>query len=364
MAHTWDPGAPRTGTPMMGAAVDAGDAPVSAVILVDPDTSRLLWTWSRGGRLLVAGSMRLRKAHAETTALTEGGDNAAAPMTVVYSQDDAARLTVEWLSWAAQVGQAPSRVVCIVPEQGQAGPFGRAVGQAWNGATVDVVVRPDPVGDTLARAAGIIENTPKPTDDDPQLALVELSSRPGRSHRRLFMWWSAAVMAAAAALGFLGWQLQRHAEESREAAATWTQQQNEAIAQVMPGAKAGVGPDQSVYNQLKNEVSKREKALAAPGRNDVAVPILQELETISLVVGNNNFELSELELDGRRVQVTIMTNSTGEAEAVVEAFKRVSGSNVVDWTQSLSNRNVGETVRVRGQYTGRWSPQVKPEAPR
>jgi hypothetical protein len=361
IAHTWDPGAPRTGTPMMPADVTPSDAPVTAVVLVDPDNARLLWTWSRAGRLMVAGSMRLRRVHAETTAIAEAGSEAPAPLTVSYSQEDASRLAIEWLSWAAQVGQAPSRVVCILPEQTQAGSFGRAIGQAWNGATVDVVVRPDPIGDTLTRGAGIIENTPKATDDDPQLALVELSSRPGRSHRRLFMWWSAAVMAAAVALGFVGYRLQQNAEQSREAAASWQKQQLDAVTQVMPGAKDGVGVENNVYNQLKAEVTKRSRALDAPARNDVAVPILQELETISFVIGNNNFALENLDLDTRGARVTILTGSTSEAEAVVEAFRRIAGSNLVDWSPTFSNRNEGETVRIRGVYTSKWSPQVKPE---
>lgn len=370
MAHTWDPGAPRAGAPLTDAMAAHADAPVSGVLMVDPDNSRLLWTWSQAGRLLVAGSMRLRRAPAETTALAEQDAEGAAPMTVAYGADDVSRLTVEWLSWAAQVGQVPTRLVCIVPDQAQAGAFGRALGQSWNGATVDVVVRPDPIGDTLTRAATVIENTPRATDDDPQLALVELSSRPGRSHRRLYMWWSAAVVAGAVVLGIFGWQLQKNAGQSREAVATWVKQQDEAIGQVMPGAKAGVGPENSVYNQLKNEVSRREKANALPGRNDNPMPILQELETLSLVIGNSGISLDAsqgqgIDIDSRGARVTVLTNTTSDAEALLEAFKRVSGSNLVDWTSNLSQRNEGEAVRVRGVYTAKWDPKLKPqETPR
>jgi len=369
MAHTWDPGSPRAGTPATGDHEAPTDAPVSGVVMVDPENARLLWTWSQAGRLLVAGSMRLRRAAVETNAITESDSDAAAPMTIAYGAEDVSRLTVEWLSWAAQVGQVPTRIVCITPDQAQAGPFGRALGQAWNGATVDVVVRPDPIGDTLARAASIIENTPKAADDDPQLALVELSSRPGRSHRRLFMWWSAAVAVGAVALGLFGWQLQQNAAEAREAALTWRDQQGEAIAEVMPGAKTGVGPEGSLYNQLRNEVTRLEKAASGPRRNDNPLPVLQELETLSLVIGNSGLALDTqgqgIEIDSRGARIRVLTNTTSEAEALFEAFKRVSGSNLVDWTFNPQSRTEGEAVRVRGEYTARWDPRLKPqEAPR
>ena len=98
MAHAWDPGAPRPG----GAEVDESNAPVTGVIVVDTEASRLLWTWSRGGRLLVSGSMRLRASIQDKDAIVEAGDESQPP--VAYAAEEVSRLTVEWLSWLALFG--------------------------------------------------------------------------------------------------------------------------------------------------------------------------------------------------------------------------------------------------------------------
>ncbi len=354
MAHAWDPGAPRAGAPEMEPAAADG-APITGVVVVDPENARLLWTWSRAGRLMVAGSSRLRRPQADTNVLANTDDEPAP--TVSYGPEDVARLTVEWLSWAAQVGHAPSRFVCVLPDTVQAGEFGRAVGQAWTGATVDVVVRPDPVGETLARAVTQLENTPLPADDDPQLALVELSSRPGRSHRRLFMWWSAAVAVAAIALGVFGWQLNESAARAEEAAGLWRARTEEVIREVMPEARPA--PGRSTFDALKEEVARRKKDMAAPARGtDVTMPILEELETISFVVGNNGFELESIDLDSRTSPAfTVITNTTQEAEELAQAIRRVAGSHIETWTpeyRSVQSRRDGESGKVRARFVGQW----------
>jgi hypothetical protein len=355
MAHAWDPGAPRAGAPAMDAAAADG-APITGVVLVDVENARLLWTWSRAGRLLVAGSSRLRRPQPDPNALVTPDDAEQQP-AVSYGPDDVSRLTVEWLSWAAQVGQAPSRFVCILPDAAQAGPLGRAIGQAWTGSSVDVVVRPDPVGETLARLVAQLDNSPSTTDDDPQLALVELSSRPGRSHRRLYMWWSGAVAAAALALGFFGWQLNASAAQAEEAAQLWTARTDEAIKSVMPEARPA--PGRSTFDLLKDEVTRRKKELQRPNTGtEVVMPILEELETISFVVGNNGFELESIELDSRTSPgFTVITNTTQEAEELAQAIRRVSGSHIETWTteyRAVQGRKEGEGSKVRARFIGQW----------
>jgi hypothetical protein len=355
MAHAWDPGAPRAGAPDVEPAPGDG-APISGVVLVDAENARLLWTWSRAGRLLVAGSSRLRRPPADAALATT--DDAAEPQpTISYGPDDVSRLTVEWLSWAAQVGQAPSRFVCILPDAAQAGPLGRAIGQAWTGASVDVVVRPDPVGETLARAVTQLENRPSTPDDDPQLALVELSSRPGKSHRRLYMWWSAAVAAAALALGVFGWQLNASAARAEDAAALWVIRTSDAIKEVMPDARPA--PNRSTFDLLKDEVTRRKKELQRPNTGtEVTMPILQELETISFVVGNNGFELESIDLDSRTSPgFTVITNTTQEAEELATAIRRVAGSKIESWTteyRAVQSRKEGEGSKVRARFIGQW----------
>ena len=118
MAASWDPSAPRASVPGQEQALIGETASLTAVIIVDPQSKRLIWTWSRGGRLVVAGSMRVRQGAAETNAVAQPGDSPA-PVTVLYGPEEVSRLAAEWLTWAAQVGQAPSRFVCVLPDESQ-----------------------------------------------------------------------------------------------------------------------------------------------------------------------------------------------------------------------------------------------------
>jgi hypothetical protein len=131
MASAWDPAtAWKSRAPSTGNVVES-EPGVVAVVLVEP-SGRLLWSWTRGGRLLAAGSQRLPRMG--------GGDDQ--PASVLLTADAAARLTADWLAWSAQLAIAPGRVVMLVPasaqEQGDlsigAGGFGRALASGWSGA--------------------------------------------------------------------------------------------------------------------------------------------------------------------------------------------------------------------------------------
>jgi hypothetical protein len=172
------------------------------------------------------------------------------------------------------------------------------------------------------------------------------------------MWWSGAIAAAAVVLGALGWQMNASADDARLAGSEWRTQQEKAIKQVMPEAKAG--PGRSTYDELRAEVTKRKNETKSVARGtDMAMPVFEELETLSFVVGNNGFALESIELDSQRSpKFTVITPSTEDAERLFEAIQRVAGSNVTDWTSQYSSVNEGDTVKVRGTYTGQW---IKPK---
>jgi hypothetical protein len=352
MSAAWDPGTPRPGTGESDAIV-AESAALTAVLVVDPASGRLLWSWSRAGRLVVAGSMRVRHGVVAPDAIVEEG--AALPPAVLYGPEEVSRLATEWLSWAVQVGQAPSRFVCILPDAEQAGEFGRAVGTAWAGATVDVVTKDDPVGATLHRITNLLENTPLKDEPDPRAGLVDLSRRPGRQHRRMYTWWSGAIAAGALVLTVLGWQLGRTAKDSDAAAKAWTEQGRAAIKEVFPEALVP-RPGESPYKRFKDELDKQERAAKPLDHADAAMPVLEELETISLVLGNSGYAIESVDLDSKGLpRVTTVTASTRDAEDLLDALKRVSNSHVVDWTFTPSNKQEGEVTKVRATYTGRWA---------
>jgi hypothetical protein len=352
MAAAWDPSAPRAAAP--ADALQGETASLTAVILVDPSASRLVWCWSKAGTLVVAGSMRLRQAQADANALAQPGD--AAPTTVQYGEPEVSRLANEWLSWAAQLGQAPGRFVCVLPDGDQGGEFGRALGRTWSGATVDVVTNDDPVGATLKRTANVLENTPiKAGGPDQRTGLVDLSRRPGAQHRRMYVWWAGAVGAAAMGLTVVGFQLRGAAESARTAALGWRNQGRDAIAQVAPDIKDAPGKNR--YQAFEDEVKRLEHQVTAPPRNDDTMPVMEELETISLVVGNAGYALDSISLDSKGLpRFAVVADNMSDAEALIEAMRRVSGSNVVEWTGNPVPRKVDGVDKVAVTFNGRWAP--------
>jgi hypothetical protein len=350
MAAAWDPSAPRTAAEQD--PLEGQTASLTGVILADPQSSRLVWSWSRAGRLVVAGSMRLRTAAAETTALANPGDSA--PMTVAYGAEEVSRLATEWLTWAAQLGQAPSRFVCILPDGEQAGGFGRAMGKAWPGASVDVVTSEDPVGATLKRAAGLLENSPVATDHpDPRAGLLDLSRRPGAQHRRMYVWWSGAIAAAAVVLGVLGFQLRSGAEKARAAAGEWRTQGLAVITQVAPDIK--VAPGKSQYQTFKDQVQKAANEIKEPDRTEYAMPVMEELETISLVLGNNGYAIESVDLSTTGLpRFSVIVDKTKDAEDLLAALGRVSGSHVVDWNLNVKNKKEGDQDKIQASFSGQW----------
>ena len=129
---------------------------VTAVVVVDP-RGRLAWAWSRRGELLTGGSMLLVRARPQADRAERGSGEARVidPGSCVRLETThAARLAAEWLSWSAQTGSAPGRVVVLCPER-TAGlspsEFCTRVVSAWPGATVDLVTDDEPIELTLRR---------------------------------------------------------------------------------------------------------------------------------------------------------------------------------------------------------------------
>lgn len=193
----------------------------TAIITVEP-SGRLAWAWSRGGALLAAGSMRLRRAAppGTETALTPSGDGPpAAPIEELqWTQADVGRVVTEWLAWSLQLGVGPQRIVGLGPTAMIGGMSGlvSALAAQWPGATAAATVEDDPVRATLARlaeafrgGAGIIPESQ---------VIDELASRPNRQTRRLHWWVAGAAIAAALLLASVAWRIERGAAGLREQA--------------------------------------------------------------------------------------------------------------------------------------------------
>lgn len=340
-ARAWDPGAPRADAgilPDAGLVPDAG--PVSGVLLAEPE-GRLVWCWSQGGRVLCAGSVRVRT-------IGEG---------VALGEDEAARLAAEWLSWSVQLGRSPRRLVGVLPEACDgAERFGAALTKAWAGATLDVVRVTDPVGETLARLARALEDTPRTQTltGDTSTGIPTLARRPGRTHRRMHLARAGALLAAAGCVGIGAWHLSAAATRAKAAAGEWEQRWRATVAEVSPEA-ARPTPGVTPLSVLEGEVRRLERSMAPVPRTDQTQPVLEELETISLVLASAGCELQQVVLDsGTRPRLVAIVRSAQQAEAILEGLRRVGGSHVTGWTLAVLDQTRGADVRIQATYTGEW----------
>ncbi len=333
LAQAWDPASPLASRRVEGERVVAQSDEACAVVMVEaPGTDeqrvpRLVWCWSRRGEPIAAGTLRLAMAR----------DQGESGLDLGRSQ--AARLAAEWLAWSLQLGAAPRRVICVVPEDlggpGQASEFGRALAGAFPGAAVDAAAHPDPLGATFERLAAALEGTP-----DGAVAqmgsLAELSARPGHAHRTMYAWVALMVIVASAVMGVVAWQVRRTALDTRSAAAVWRAQGFEAVKRALPNEfdeKVGAVRGQSPLLYLEGEIRKRERDLVPPTSVEPARAILDEIEAISLVVGTEDFTLDELTVDSGlpAVRLVVQTKELTTAERVVDSLHRIAGSHVDHW---------------------------------
>jgi hypothetical protein len=367
MADAWDPSAARaSATPSAGEVVSDA-APTTGVVLVEPH-GRLVWAWSRRGMLLAGGSLRLAMIRGEAPApVDEAGFSPAVPSPrLAVTESDIARLSADWLAWSVQLGVAPDRVICLLPQDATQietdhglEPTVRLLSKRWGDITIDAAVYEDPVGATLLRV--IAKEQDRGTlAGDPRAGLTLLSHRPTRAHQRLYMWAAGAVMLVALALGIGAWRIHAAAATSRVAAAEFKRKIEALVQEVHPPAR--ISP-LGVSMALRQELSKLQKEFAPPDKPDPTQPILEELDALSSVLGVPDIELTEITLTNTAVSVKVVTPDLPTAELVLEALRNVGGSHVSTWTQQFAQApNQKESTKVNATFTGLWAPIEKPRA--
>jgi len=339
VALAWDPSAdPTRAVTRAGDHVVADDAPVGAHIVIDP-SGRLVWAWSKRGAVLAAGVTRL---------LTD--DDA-----VQVGHDDVGRLAAEWLAWAAQLGFGPTRVSCVVPPLDPPDgalsneALGEALTRAWPNAAIDLAVRDDPVADTLLAARAHAPDADR-LASDPARSMTALSGRPGRAHRGLFRWLGAALVVASVAAGIGAWRAAAAASAARTRAA-------EVRAEYDAAATAYVDPqiqqDHGTIAALQDAAQKERAKLEAGKREASLMPVLRELDTVSLVLGSPDVEIREITLEQLRAAVVVTVPDIKAYEDLRSAMRDIGGSSV-QWEGHTEQ----EGGRIRVRFTGTW---IEPE---
>lgn len=332
MAHAW--GGNQRGT--------------SATVL-SAGMNRLIWAWHDGADLLAAGVASAGETYAE-----EPEHHADAPLA-------ASRISLDWLTWAAQIGRAPERVRVIGRD---AGSIEAALSKAWGGdpewvsETLD-----DPIEETIRRAGR------SPSVDavrDGRHRLSRLESRPTRATRRRHQVLGAALTLAALACVSLGARLLEAREEmasdrfAQRNAMTERIRQTWASATLPPGvdpvAKArelwaeernrpGFAPPPPVRPILA-EANRLADALLRPFESDEGVEgeTLAEGETPSPPT-----ELTLLHLDAdQQSMVKVNVDDRRETNELTQRLR--NGAFAIDWTQSGGMR----VNPLSPEYVGQW----------
>lgn len=350
LACVWDPGA---GDPSKSAQrIVSSDAPIAAVIAIDADDGRLIWSWSRGGELITAGSSRIAIAQSEHE-----------PLALIREQD-IARLCSDWLGWSSQLGIAPSRIVLVgqpnqiesladpsTPDPGtaennptptkrglSAGEIGQAITRAWPDALVDLIEHRDPVGETLSRIASGAKG-------DTLGSLITLESRPVRAHRSMYRWAGVALVAVSIAISLLGVELFTQARAIQDQTRLVEIHRAESINNYDPELIMSPFVKETLNAKL-GQIRKSQGPLVVVQSK----PILEELETLSFVFGVPGVEILSARLNNSNATVKIRVDDLSQAVELNLNLNAIKGSHL-RW-HSMNPVNRGQ--QIEATYSARW----------
>jgi len=366
-AAVWDPASPR-GAPPRDDATDAATStgPTTAIVMLDTG-GRLVWCWSSAGTLLAGGSIRLPQDRSSETSLADPArpSRTEPKPTIHVGTREASRLTAEWLAWAAQLGLAPARVICVAPRSSESSPdlaaFGEALAKAWPNAPVDLATSPDPLAETLTRLAERVDDAP--SDLAPVTPLPGLAARPARAHRRLLVFSSLAVAAVAMALGVWAYRLRAEAGEARAGALRVMDAWQNELRPIDP--QLALRPDDAPF-----ELQKRLDKLIADAKPKTtrgkSRPIMEELALLSMVLGDPEIHLVDLQFNPADVTVRVQA-TLEDATAIAQALREVSGSRIASWS-APDARNAGQGGNTSGVFDftirGTWADEAQTPAPK
>lgn len=338
IAHAWDPGAPHRSTSRNSQRVVSTDDPVCGTVILDPSRSRLIWTWSKQGKLIASGSMRV-----------QAGSTGPA-----LQIDDLSRLCADWLGWASQLGVVPMRVVLVVPEVEEGldrAQIGNMFSKHWASATVDLVTEADPILATLRAIQGIEDDSfadsiAQSSHSSPTFG-GQLTHRAGRTHRSMYRWAGAALMFAGMGIGWTAWTYWNQGSQTASEA--------KVIRSKMVQKAMALQPPIIEMRGLTFELQARLNLLLAksgPVKVTPTKPVMEELETISFVLGMSGIEIDSIQLTHTLVKVQIRVNDLQLAEQINEAFRSIDGSHL-QWRATPGLKNRGE--QIEASYTATWN---------
>lgn len=218
---------------------------VRAVVMVEGE-GRVVWAWADGTRLIVGGSLQLERP--------ETGD--ASPPHHHRAEAAAQRISLDWVTWSAQLGVAPDEVLVIAEASDPlAEQLVGSLSDRWDGIPSRQTRSDHPLRETVARAAAAIRSVPR-TERGPRRWMSRLSTRPTRATRRRYLAGSLALGLLAVAIVGLGYRLSEESTDRRSQAAEIRSETLANIEQSVPD----FNPTQNIAIQLRERITELENA--------------------------------------------------------------------------------------------------------
>ena len=340
--------------------IESPSASTTAQIVLDSDRGRLLWTWSRMGIPIAAGSARVPQT---ITLEQDAHEKEYERVHTALDRPELARLATAWIAWATQLGASPAQIKVVLPEDAWAGSesLGETLIALWPGATVDIVFDDTPLDMVLSSFATQCarhSHTGKIAQCRAE-PLATLAQRPGRQHRSMYRWSALAIALAACGMGIFAWKIRASARDATARAAESRQAWRDITAALLPksaeGLRATKSFDSQTMSDLQSELTKRTKALA-PIKTDPEMPVLEELETLSFVLGNPDYKIEQIAINKLGVFLTLTVPNTAAYEELTESLGQIAGSHISKWESSVIQRQNSRSPNqgVQCNFTGIW----------
>ena len=297
-------------------------APTVGVVVHAPDEGRLHWAWSRKGEPIAAGSSRV-------------------PPDAELTPDDLGALTNTWLGWAAQLGMAPDRVVCVGPKgegvPATASALADWVRQRWPGTTAEAVHVEDPIAATLRRAG----------ERGVGRGMGDLAARHGRAHRAAYLWTAGAQLVLALFLAIIAWQIWSGSSRWSAKAAEYDTAKRDRLSEVNPA----LATSPFALQELSDAVAEARRRLQPPAVRVAQHPVLEEFETLTMVLGGPDIDVRAISVDAAGVSATVMVDDIASFERLRSALQGIAGSKT-DWREP---RRQQRGSRLEAQFSGLWN---------
>ncbi|MCB9838615.1 MAG: hypothetical protein H6813_04685 [Phycisphaeraceae bacterium] len=300
-----------------GSTETAAASPITA-ILVTTDDNALVWVWSRGRQLVTGGRAALIRAeHIDQTDST--------PTTPPSSPlaDVCGRLALDWLTWSAQLGQTPERIIIISPD---AREIATECERLWPTAPARLIPEIDPVKATIDRlSAGV----PVKPEADARTCIASLTNRPGRAHRRLNQWVGVILLGVAIAIIGLGFRLHAQAGQYQQQERSFQAEIVGKLGDIDQRLARDPRPLLAIDNKI-NQLATTNEGFEEPA---LPLPILTELMRVATALqGAEGVKIERIEITETRSTLRLQIPDTVTGERVIEALRTSDGK--IRWIES------------------------------